>query len=316
MMDLIFRPATAVERIYTYSQSQQIESQTGCIGHLRGDFGRTGDEFYSSWEDHRAQHKTQEFQSEFDEVVNALRAEGGCGLLQGRNRMMSFCREHPDAAFQGNYCTEYGFRLDTAQHTYLLRCNPTQGDYNFYLYAYVSKWLDHHMEQAKKGIRFIDPSYKEQFHLQDGDQIQITLPDGEKLFKVCRYIDETHLEVGSNLYHICEFAERMEKAGNTVIPFRATLPGQCLSVLPSTGEPIIIRQGEMGYTPSDLSVEGKTSRELVDLANGKIGITKAQEAAMLAGSMFGWAAPAADPKNYDENGTPIKQKQKDRGDAR
>ena len=45
-------------------------------------------------------------------------------------------------------------------------------------------------------------------------------------------------------------------------------------------------------------------------------MTKAQTAAMLAGSMFGWEAPAADPKNYDEQGQPIKPKRHDRGDAR
>lgn len=303
------------ERLYVYQQSTQIEGQTGCIGHLRGDFGR-GDEFYTTWEDHRSQWKMDAFKAELDEVVNSMRAEGGTGLLQSRTRMAAFCREHPEAAFEGNYCAEYGFRLKTTEHTYLLRCNPNQGDYNFYLYAYVSRFLDHHMEEAKKGIRFIDPHYREQFRIPDGDKVLITLSDGEKLLRPCRYIDEAHLEVGRNLYHICEFAERMERAGNTVIPFRSTLPGQCMSILPSTGEAIILKLGEQSYTPSTLEIEGKTSREMVDIANGEIGVTKAQEAAMLAGSLFGWQKPAADPKNYDEHGQPIRPKSRDRGDSR
>ena len=32
--------------------------------------------------------------------------------------------------------------------------------------------------------------------------------------------------------------------------------------------------------------------------------------------LFGWQTPAADPKNYDEQGQPIRPKQRDRGDAR
>ena len=31
-------------------------------------------------------------------------------------------------------------------------------------------------------------------------------------------IDEYHTEVGSNLYHICEFAERMEQNGHSYEP--------------------------------------------------------------------------------------------------
>ena len=68
---------------YTYSQSMQLEGQTGNIGHLRGDFGSGGYGFYTTWNDHRPQWKTDEFKTELDEVINALRSEE-YGLLKSR----------------------------------------------------------------------------------------------------------------------------------------------------------------------------------------------------------------------------------------
>ena len=35
----------------------------------------------------------------------------------------------------------------------------------------------------------------------------------EDQIRTCRYIDDYHVEIGSNLYHICEFAEHMEYGG-------------------------------------------------------------------------------------------------------
>ena len=64
------------ERNYTYSQSQQISMQTGCIGHLRADMDSSGEAFFSSWFDFRKDLKTQEFMDELDEVINELRKDG------------------------------------------------------------------------------------------------------------------------------------------------------------------------------------------------------------------------------------------------
>ena len=167
---------TPQERMYSYSQSSQIEAQTGCIGHLRGDFG-AGQEFFTSWFEHRGEYKTDEFKAEFDDVVNSLREKDG--LLFSRDSMTRYCRQRPEAEMVGNYCTEYGFKLKTDQHTYMLRCNPNYGDYNFYLYAYVGRFLEHYMEKAKQGIRFITPGYKEIFRIPDGDSIRIFTGGGE-----------------------------------------------------------------------------------------------------------------------------------------
>lgn len=131
-----------------------------------------------------------------------------------------------DCAFKGCYCTEYGFRVDTEKHAYLLRCNPTRGDYNFYCYCFVKEWLDKHIQKAEQGIRFIDPNYKELFRIPDGGRIIVTTSWGEKREYSCRFIDECHTEVGNNIFHICEFAERMQQNGATYEPKQAEQPPQ------------------------------------------------------------------------------------------
>ena len=301
------------ERNYTYSQSQQISMQTGCIGHLRGDMDTDGNGFFTSWDDFRKDLKTQEFKDEFDAVINELRKDGN--ILRNRGALSKFCFSTPESAF-GNG-REYGVRVDTEKYAYLMRLNPYKGEYNLYCYCYVRDWLDRHLEKARCGIRFVTPNYDEKFRIPDGDQIRITTSDGEKMDRTCRYIDDYHLEAGWNLYHICEFAERMEQAGNTVVPLRSSLPEKCFSILPSNSDSLIIlTRGDKGYAPANSRADGKTGREAADTANQAMCVSKAQEAAMVAGSMFGFAVSGADPKNYDENGTPIKSKQKDRGDAR
>lgn len=200
------RALTQSEQKYTYAQSMQLEGQTGCIGHLRGDFAPSGYGFYTSWTDTREQWKTDEFKAGLDEVINALREDKG--LLHNRYDMDAFTKQFPDS----------GFRVDTEKHAFLLRCNPSKGDYNFYCYCYVKEWLDRHISRAEQGIRFIDPHYKEKFRIPDGGKIIITYDWGEKAEKSCRFIDECHTEVGSNLYHICEFAERMERNGHSCEP--------------------------------------------------------------------------------------------------
>lgn len=125
---------------------------------------------------------------------------------------------NPESAFAGSYCTEYGFRVDTEKHAFLFRCNPTKGDYNFYCYCFVKEWLDKHIQKAEQGIRFIDPNYKELFRIPDGGKIIITSSWGEKTERPCRFIDEYHTEIGNNIFHICEFAERMEQNGATYEP--------------------------------------------------------------------------------------------------
>ncbi len=70
----------------------------------------------------------------------------------------------------------------------------------------------------KKYIRFIDSAYNDRFFIEDGGNIIFTSCDGEEKRLQCKYLDETHTQVGNNTYHICQFAEIMERNGHTVRP--------------------------------------------------------------------------------------------------
>lgn len=312
-MDLDMRALTEKEDKYTFSNSMQISMQCGLIGHLRADMDSDGNGFFSSWEDYRKELKTDEFKDEFDKVINSLREEGD--ILYNRKSLAKYCYSSPQAKMN-NEQDYYGVRVDTQKYAYLCRLNPNKGEYNLYCYCYIKDWLDKHIRSAEKGIRFITTEYKEKFRISDGEKIRITFSDGEVKDRVCRYIDDSHVEVGDDLYHICEFAERMEQCGATFIPLRSDLPEVCFSILPSTGDVIIIKHGESGYYRCEFSTEDKAfNREFANDRNANLGVSKAQVEAMLAGSMYGWDVPAADPKSYDENGTPLRNT-KDRGDAR
>lgn len=312
-MDLDMRALTEKEDKYTFSNSMQISMQCGLIGHLRADMDSDGNGFFSSWEDYRKELKTDEFKDEFDKVINSLREEGD--ILYNRKSLAKYCYSSPQAKMN-NEQNYYGVRVDTQKYAYLCRLNPNKGEYNLYCYCYIKDWLDKHIRSAEKGIRFITPEYKEKFRISDGEKIRITFSDGEVKDRVCRYIDDSHVEVGDDLYHICEFAERMEQCGATFIPLRSDLPEVCFSILPSTGDVIIIKHGESGYYRCEYSTEDKAfNREFANDRNANLGVSKAQIEAMLAGSMYGWDVSAADPKSYDVNGTLLRNT-KDRGDAR
>lgn len=219
-MDFEMRPTTKTENMYTFNQSQQITSQTGCIGHLRADMDSDGKGFFSTWFDRRSDLKTDEFKHELDDVINGLRFDSSYGdVLKDRQSLEQYCHAHEEARM--NKTNSFGFRIDTQDHTYMLRMTPNAGEYNLYCYCYKKDWLDRHMQEAEQGIRFIDSSYNDKFRLPDGGQICITDMDGHQRDYTCRFIDPYHLEVGSgafNLYHICEFAERMEQNGSTIQP--------------------------------------------------------------------------------------------------
>ena len=132
--------------------------------------------------------------------------------------MYKFCCGHPECDYQDGR-GYYGVRLDTGKYSYLMRFNPNKGEYNLYCYCYQKDWLDDHIKNAESGIRFIDPHYNNLFVIPDGGKVKVTFDNGKYIVHKCRYIDQYHVEIdGSRIYHICEFAEIMQKYGCTVNP--------------------------------------------------------------------------------------------------
>lgn len=73
-------------------------------------------------------------------------------------------------------------------------------------------------EHKENSIRFIDSGYNEKFRVNDGEKILIHTRNGTTLERECKYIDDYHTQIGSDVFHICEFAELCERNGHTVEP--------------------------------------------------------------------------------------------------
>ena len=141
--ELVWKPIETDKADWLYSGDSEQDLERGCVGHLRGDFGNSGAEFWTSWFDHRPDLKSTVFHDELQNVVNGLRKEGG--LLRNFAAMSRGCRE-------GLPCDDsFGFKAESPHYTYCLRCIPRRGDYNFYLYAYDKDFQREHALQ--KGLK-------------------------------------------------------------------------------------------------------------------------------------------------------------------
>ena len=114
-----------------YSTDEATDATRGCIGHLRGDFGKNGKEFHWTWFDHQPRLKTKTFQRALESMINALRKH----LLKSRESMHRICSVMPESKNNDWYF----FMRITASYEYYIKCFPSFGDYNFYVYCYNKK---------------------------------------------------------------------------------------------------------------------------------------------------------------------------------
>ena len=125
------RPARPDETGLFYTPHPEEDKRRGTIGHIRMDFGRSGNEFWHTWWPRGPEElNSPEFKAELQQVVDELRTS----VLKDLSSMSKYCWSHGGEV--GNWPTNYGYIVETENYRYCLRCNPSPGDYNGYLTAY------------------------------------------------------------------------------------------------------------------------------------------------------------------------------------
>ena len=128
-MKFHIRPARPEEAGLFYTPHPEEDKRLGTVGHVRMDFGRSGNEFRHTWWPRGPEElNSPAFKLELQEVVDTLRES----VLKNRFAMERFCYEH-GGKISGGYVQNYGYIVETEHYRYCLRCNPSPGDYNGYL---------------------------------------------------------------------------------------------------------------------------------------------------------------------------------------
>ena len=98
-------------------------------------------------------------------------------------------------------------------------------------------------ENKKPVIRFINSRYQDLFHIPDGGTIRVVFPD--RIFvQKCQYIDDYHTKIGSTIYHICEYAEMLERGGGRCEPEGETYLTRAAWEIDGRGYLLIEKQGD------------------------------------------------------------------------
>lgn len=138
---------TEAEELLFYSDKER-DAALGTIGHLRIDFGRSGEEFNCTWFDHANSGKNDSyFKESFDMFIDDLRT----GVLKSRTEMRKFCYRKDECRNSHSYTEDcWGFRVLSDRYAYYIRCTPGAGDYECYIYAYDKTHLMEFLAEEKK----------------------------------------------------------------------------------------------------------------------------------------------------------------------
>lgn len=164
------RPASIEEAGLFYSQMDEAEDAVlGTVGHIRMDFGASGKEFYHTWWPHNGdQFNTGEFKDELQKFVDMLRADGP---LMNLAAMRNYCYQHGGKITEDGRC--FGYIAETEHYRYCLRCTPSPGEYQGYLYSYDLR--QQRMAQQAKPVGRITYASGEEQTFTDTQKYLVTI---------------------------------------------------------------------------------------------------------------------------------------------
>ena len=180
------------EQIYAAQQPSPIMGYAGQID--RTTLHMKGNTYDAEITDYRVNMQTDIYKEDFARMIEFLKNRN-CLTTEKR------CRE-----FFGKY--PGGVKIESTAYTYYVTFNPDKTDVD--IYGYIGGAIDAHIEEARRGIRFLDEHYNEKFRISDGGRITIDYNNGDEVQEqTCRYIDDYHFVVVENngIWHTSQFAE-------------------------------------------------------------------------------------------------------------
>ena len=133
LFDFPLKAALPDEKALFYSCGSEILPR---IGHIRADFGCSGEEFWHSWfPGDTATLNTPEFRAELHVLMECLRTD----LLSSRDGMRKYLCEHPGLLLEDSYLKVIGYRMQTKKYVYYIRCMPARGNYDCYVCCYANE---------------------------------------------------------------------------------------------------------------------------------------------------------------------------------
>ena len=117
----------------------------GFIGYLRGDYGRSGREFWTTLFDCQPHLKTQAFKDEFNGIIDYLR-EASLDPVEGPDVFQFHCLQNMRRRVMD---TAVRFKIVTGGYSYYFRCQPQVDDYHLYCMVFDNRFLLPELERLR-----------------------------------------------------------------------------------------------------------------------------------------------------------------------